>query len=147
MKKIGMIIMCSATLFFSHNPATAQMERSKVDEQYKWNLGDLYENETDWQSSKQDLSDKMDKVSEFKGQLASSAETLLNCLDFTSDFNKEWIRLFMYARMHSDLNTSDPKYQAMTQEVQQIGTRFSSMASFIEPEILKMDALESGGKI
>jgi oligoendopeptidase F len=41
--------------------------------------------------------------------------------------------------MKSDLDTRVSEYQAMRQEMQQIGASFSAQSAFFEPEILKMD--------
>ena len=41
--------------------------------------------------------------------------------------------------MSSDQDTRESKYLAMSQEMGQIGATFAAKASFIEPEILKID--------
>ncbi|MBN1464341.1 oligoendopeptidase F [candidate division KSB1 bacterium] len=138
MNKAGLVMILSS--LFIMEMAGAQMERAAVEEQYKWNLADLYESDDAWRAKKEELEGMFDKVLDFKGKLASSPQTLRQCLDFQSALSKEFVRLFMYARMNSDLDTRDPKFQGMGQEMAQMGTRYSSLSSFIEPEILAMDA-------
>lgn len=132
--------MIFSSLFYMNQMAGAQMERDAVAEKYKWNLADLYDSDDAWKAKKDELEGMFSKVLDFKGTLASSSGALLQCLDFQSHISKEWVRLFMYARMNSDLDTRATKYQGMSQQVQQMGTQFNSLSSFIEPEILAMDA-------
>ncbi|MBN1560497.1 oligoendopeptidase F [candidate division KSB1 bacterium] len=139
MNRLGLIMIFSS-LFYMNQMAGAQMERDAVAEKYKWNLADLYDSDDAWKAKKDELEGMFSKVLDFKGTLASSSGALLQCLDFQSHISKEWVRLFMYARMNSDLDTRATKYQGMSQQVQQMGTQFNSLSSFIEPEILAMDA-------
>lgn len=139
MKKIG-ILMVLTSLFFATSNVKAQKERSEIEDKYKWNLADLYESKEAWEEKKQDISDQLDKVLEYKGKLASSSEILLQCLEFNSNLSKEFNRLFVYTSRLSDLDTRESKPQAMKQEMQQLVTKLGSLNSFIEPEILAMDS-------
>ncbi|HID75172.1 MAG TPA: oligoendopeptidase F, partial [Planctomycetaceae bacterium] len=48
-------------------------------------------------------------------------------------------RLYAYAHMRSDVDTREPEYQGMKQQLQQLVTQYQSKASFIAPEIAAMD--------
>ena len=114
-------------------------ERSEVPIECKWKLEDLYETDQAWNQAKEKLVARFDEVEKYKGRLAESASELLACLEFNSDISKEFGRLFSYASMKSDEDLSDSKYLAMKQEMQQLGTDYSSKSSFITPEIAAMD--------
>ena len=60
-------------------------------------------------------------------------------MDYLSDVRKEAIKLYIYANMHSDLDTRDMKYSGMTQELQQIFSEFSAKSAFIDPELLSVE--------
>ena len=60
-------------------------------------------------------------------------------MEFNSRISREFGRLFCYASMKSDEDTGDSKYLGLKQEMQQLGTDFSSKAAFITPEIAKLD--------
>ena len=64
---------------------------------------------------------------------------LADALETQSSIDKELTRLFVYASMKSDEDTRVSPYQAMQQEMIQLGSVFGTETAFIEPEILKMD--------
>jgi oligoendopeptidase F len=114
-------------------------DRAKVAEEDTWRLEDLYQSEDLWRASKKKFVKDLDSVSQYKGKLTTSAESLFSCLNLNSELSKEFTRLSAYASMKSDQDTRVAHYMGMKQEMAQIGTNFSSITSFIEPELLKMD--------
>ena len=79
-----------------------ERDRSKIPDQYKWNLADIYPNEAAWRAAKDRLQADLPRLQQFKGKLASSASTLADALDTFYGFDKELSRLFVYASMSSD---------------------------------------------
>jgi oligoendopeptidase F len=114
-------------------------ERSEVSTEYKWKLEDLYVTEQVWNQSKEKVVSQFSEIEKYKGKLADSASQLLACLELNSEISKEFGRLFSYASMKSDEDVRDSKNLAMKQELQQIGTDYSSKSAFITPEIAEMD--------
>jgi oligoendopeptidase F len=141
-QKLGglmLMLTLSAAFFQAETVMSQSRERSLVPVQDTWNLGDLYPTDAAWRQAKENLVGRFDQVLQFKGKAASSASTLLACLDFNSNLSKEFGRLRSYASMKSDEDVRMAANLAMTQEVSQIGTDYSSKASFIEPELVRMD--------
>ncbi|MBN2180862.1 MAG: oligoendopeptidase F [Sedimentisphaerales bacterium] len=118
---------------------TQNRERANIAEEYKWKLEDLYATEQAWKDSKEKLISQFNDIEKYKGKLAASASDLLACLELNSNLSKEFGRLFSYASMKSDEDVRDSKSLAMKQELQQLGTDYSSKAAFITPEIAEMD--------
>lgn len=131
------IIILSFFLTIGINAQT--QDRSEVPEEYTWDLTHLYPTDEAWAESKTKLAAQLEKLTEFKGTLSSSAAQLFACLDFLGSVSKQFSRWGSYAGMKSDQDTRDSKYMAMRQEIQQLGTMFGAKASFIEPEIVAMD--------
>jgi oligoendopeptidase F len=115
-----------------------ERERSRIPDRYKWDLRDIYPSDADWKTAKQAFVSGMGRISGFKGHLSESPEKLLACLETVYELRKEYVRLACYASMQSDLDTRDSTYMAMDQEMGQIGSDFSTLSSFIEPEILEI---------
>ncbi len=104
-----------------------------------WNLQEIYPDDQAWNDAKSQFAEKINKVASFKGTLSQSADKLADALQFQSEITKEFYRLYSYASMKSDQDTRVAKYLSMKQEIGQLGTEYSSMASYIEPEILEID--------
>jgi len=120
--------------------ATAQeRDRAKVAEQYKWDLTPIYASDDAWRAAKEQFATQIPSIARFQGHLADSAATLLQAGDTLMELNKTISRLYVYAALKSDQDTRDPKYQAMKQEMDQLVTELNGKASYIEPEILKID--------
>ena len=114
-------------------------DRSKLPDEYKWDLAPIYPSDQAWRASKEKLASELPTLRKFQGTLASSASRLADALETQSSFDKELSRLFVYASLNSDQDTRVSAYQAMQQEMIQLGSVLGTESAFIEPEILKMD--------
>jgi oligoendopeptidase F len=138
-KVVSVIIMLITFLSLLQTGALSQTrKRSEVPIKETWNLQDIYASDKMWSEAKLKLAAEFDRVLKYKGKLATSS-SLLACLDFHSRLAKELDRLQSYAAMKSDEDTRNSKYLAMRQEVEQLITDYRSKASFIGPEIAKMN--------
>ena len=115
-----------------------ERDRSLIPEKYKWDLADVYPDDESWETAKQELIAALPEITAFAGTLAESPARLLDCLVFTDNLRKDFVRLACYASMKSDVDTREAKYLAMDQEMSQIAADFSARSSFIEPEILRL---------
>ncbi len=127
--------------FSSFAPMTFAQERdrSKIPDQYKWDLTAIYPSDQAWRTAKEQFVAELPKIRELQGTLASSPNRLADALELSSRLEKELNRLFVYAGLISDQDTRVSAYQAMKQEMLQLGARFGAETAFIEPEILKID--------
>jgi oligoendopeptidase F len=116
-----------------------ERDRSKIPDQYKWDLTAIYPSDQAWRTAKDQFVAELPKVRELQGTLASSPKHLADVLELSSHLEKELNRLFVYAGLISDQDTRVSAYQAMKQEMLQLGARFGAETAFIEPEILKID--------
>lgn len=140
MTKLDVVAVLSPVVFFCLSEAVlAQMrERSEIAPAYQWKLEDLYPSDEAWEQAKNELAGRLDEILQYQGKL-SEPGPLLACLTFNSDVSKTFGRLYSYASMKSDEDTRVSKYLALRQTVEQVMTEYGSKASFIEPEIVKLD--------
>ncbi|MGA8311032.1 MAG: oligoendopeptidase F [Terriglobales bacterium] len=116
-----------------------ERDRSKIPDQYKWDLTAIYPSDQAWRAAKDQFVAELPKVRELQGTLGSSPKHLADVLELSSHLEKELNRLFVYAGLISDQDTRVSAYQAMKQEMLQLGAKFGAETAFIEPEILKID--------
>jgi oligoendopeptidase F len=133
----GAVVLFAASTLVSQ--AAQEHDRSKVADEYKWDLTAIYPSDQAWRAAKENFAARLPKLREFQGTLASSPSRLADALESQSSFDKELSRLFVYAGLHSDQDTRVSLYQGMQQEMIQLGSAFGTETAFLEPEILKMD--------
>jgi oligoendopeptidase F len=134
-----LVVALASTALFSFTARAQDKDRSQIPDQYKWNLADIYPTDEAWQQAKSHLVAEIPKIQQFKGTLGQSPQQMLAALDFINNLNKEFSRIYVYASMNSDQDTRVSKYQAMKQEMSQLGATFGAAVAFLEPEILKLD--------
>ncbi len=123
----------------SDTMSAQERDRSKIPDQYKWNLADIYPSDAVWKKAKQKLIDALPTIGKYQGTLDSSAQQLLGCLELVTNLNKEFARLYSYASMNLDQDTRTQVYLGLQQEMSQLGAEYGAKVAFIEPEILKID--------
>src|SRR4051812_3567291 len=118
-----------------------ERDRSKIPDEYKWDLGAIYASDQAWREQKEKLASELPQFATFQGTLGSSASKMAEVLELLSRLEKELTRLFLYASLSSDQDTRVSAYQAMEQEMIQLSSALGTEAAFIEPEILQMDSV------
>ncbi len=113
-------------------------DRNKIAARYKWNLSDLYPTTEAWEEEKVSLKKRFEKIPEYKGHLGDSGKTLADALDYIFGVLKDLSKFYSYASMLSDEDTRESKPLAMMQEAQQMYNQFSTVSSYIDPEILSI---------
>ena len=116
-----------------------EQDRSKIPDQYKWDLTKLYSSDQAWRDAKNQLAAELPKMAQFKGTLSRSPQRLADALEMESTLEKEFYRLSTYAGLISDQDTRVSVYQGMQQEITQLGATFGADTAFIEPEILTIE--------
>src|SRR5262245_3334432 len=109
-----------------------ERDRSRIDDQYKWNLAEVYPDIPSWRAEKDRITLALSSIRAFAGRLGSSADTLASALDTINDLEKQLYRLYVYASMLSDQDTRESGPQGMTQEMQLLAAEFNAQASYLE---------------
>ncbi len=131
------ILSLSLAFFLAGSTTTiwAQKERSEIDDQYKWNVYDLYSSEQAWNQSLAELVKRSEQVTSFKGTLGLSAQNLLKYLQFSDEMMKEASRLSLFASLKADADVRDAENQSRQKEVRQFFVEYGQKASFVSPEL------------
>lgn len=130
-----------AQLFASHAaPASPQeRDRSKIPDQFKWDLTALYPSDLEWRAAKEKMLAQLPALRDWQGKLATSSAVLADALESQSRLERELTRLYLYAMLSSDEDTRESVRMGMKQEMIQIASHFGEAIAYLEPEILKMD--------
>ena len=110
-------------------------ERQEIDDEYKWDLEEMFSSEEQWNETFEKVSNKIEKFEDYKGRVTESEETLLEILNLHEEIKRKIKDLASYAQMRYDQDTRNQEYQALKSKASSLSSEFSSATSFIEPEI------------
>lgn len=110
-------------------------EREEVEPDYKWDLSNVFDSDQEWEDEFEKVESKLGKFEEFEGRVLENGNTLLEVLQLREEVFRKVDVLFSYARMRSDEDTRNQKYQAMSSRARGLHSKAKSAASFIEPEL------------
>ena len=119
--------------------AAQQRDRGQIPDKYKWDLTPVYPTEAAWRAAKDALQARIPGFGRFRGRLAASPATLADGLDELFALSKDAARLDTYASMLADQDTRDAGHQGMRQEMVQLAASLAAEASFVAPEVLRID--------
>ena len=112
-------------------------KRSEVSVDNSWNLEDIFPNQKAWDKSYEDLKKDLKLVSEYEGKLGSTQQ-IKSIFELEDRLGQSIERLYVYANLHHDEETTDPTYQALLEKVKKLSVEAGESLSFITPEILSL---------
>ncbi|MHA6251705.1 oligoendopeptidase F [Oceanobacillus sp. CAU 1775] len=120
--------------------ATKELKaRKDVPEDLTWRLEDIFASDEAWEEELKQLQEDIPQVAEFQGKLAESADTLFALLKKQDEISGRLGKLYTYARMRYDQDTTNGFYQGLNAQADTVLTKASSAMSYIVPEILAME--------
>ena len=113
-------------------------EREEINQEYKWDLTHIYQNDEEWEKEFKSVSEKVSGYQKFEGKLAESSEILLACLRFDEGINIKLDQLHLYAMLSKDSDMRVGKYHSMDDRIKSLYSKVGAASSFIRPELLKI---------
>lgn len=110
------------------------MERSKVDEKFKWSITDLFENDEEWQKAYDKVENDLLRFEEFKKGL--TVGKLCDCLKLRDEIMLLGEQVCVYAGLRANEDSTNSFYQGLDSKSDRLITLMGSATAFIEPEIL-----------
>jgi oligoendopeptidase F len=127
----------------SHNGGfiimTKNSVRDTVPVHAKWKLEDLFPTHEHWEKEFNELSSKLPSFSAYEGNLSSNSDILFQCLKADEELSLSLERLYVYASMRKDEDTTHTFHQGLMERVTSLYSQVSGVLSFIQPEILSMN--------
>ncbi len=82
------------------------------------------------------------KAESYKGTLANGGRCTLQALTYRDTLSERLRRLYTYAHLKTDQDTTNSFYQAMDSRVKSLYVKVSTALSFFLPELLSIDEAE-----
>lgn len=110
--------------------------RSEVEEQAKWNLKAMYQNEEAVNKDIEQLKQYHKDLLSFKGKIMESNETLKKFYQVYINYDKVLSNLYTYSHMLCDEDTTDSNHQAFKMKIDKLVEDLGAELSFISPEMM-----------
>ncbi|MBR7798326.1 MAG: oligoendopeptidase F [Bacillota bacterium] len=114
-------------------------KREELPEESTWKLEDIFETNDAWEQEWKSLQQAIPQIEAYQGKLAESPAKLLELLQLQDKLSERLGKLYTYAHMRYDQDTTNGMYQRLNAQAESILTSASSSMSFIVPEILAID--------
>ena len=116
------------------------MERSTIENKFKWTIDEMYPNEESIEKDIQKVKELIEEVKKYKGILADSEENLFKALNISEETSRILQNLYVYTHMKSHEDTRINKNQGNATKTDMLSTELSMATSYMVPEIIAMDS-------
>ena len=116
--------------------AQAIAKRSEIPAEKRWATEDLYVSDAAWEADLAEVTALVDEAAKYQGHLGDSAQMLLAFLDYQDALEIRVEKVYMYAHLNSDVDTTNMTYQSMMMKARMLLAKTSEELSFATPEIM-----------
>lgn len=110
-----------------------------MDNEYKWNLKDIFENESELEIAKQEIYNLLKQIEQYKGSLNESSNKIYKCYNLYEKMLEIYEKFYAYCMFKYHQNMADSKNTEIYKMAEKVGTDISTTTSFIVPEITNID--------
>lgn len=118
---------------------TELITRQEVPVEKTWRLEDIFATDKVWDEEFAAVSALVEEATKFSGHLGESSDTVLQALQTRDEIYERAMKLYTYAHMRYDQDTTNSFYQGMNGRIQSLVATLSSALSYITPELLALD--------
>ncbi|MEM4213290.1 MAG: oligoendopeptidase F, partial [Thermoplasmatales archaeon] len=109
--------------------------RDEIPAEHKWDLTPLFVSDSDWEQLYLNIEKSLSEYKQYEGKLAESFDIFLQVIEFDLHIARNIDRLYTYAHLKSDEDTTNQNAQGMLQKAHSIAQRAAEASSYIVPEI------------
>ena len=118
-----------------------ELTRETVDPRYTWDLTRIYASDEAWEEAFAAVKAQAEAFAKRAGTLSHGREAVLDALTAMMRMDETFFALHAYAMMKNNEDSTNAKYQAMSDRAGTLAGVVAAACSFMEPELL---ALEEG---
>lgn len=112
-------------------------KREEIQEIDKWSVNEVYPSDEAWEKEYKELQQEAPKLKEFQGKL-KNGEVLIEYLDLNEKISRKAEKIYVYAHLKSDEDTSNPKYQSMMNKIDAYMAEYATYSAYFVPELLTL---------
>ena len=113
-----------------------QKKRSEIEVKDTWDLQAIYKNLNEFDKDYNYLENNIKDLEKYKNHLLDDAKTLLEFLENSDKLERILYKLYYYAHLNYDVDTTNSSSLELTEKVIKLMTSYSEVLSFVDPELL-----------
>ena len=127
----------AALMLFACTPAAFASEEEELP--VAWDLSEVYPDTDAWQADYDRVMELLDSYEEYRGTL-DSAENIYEFLDFSymSELTELQNKLYMYAELGYYLDPTDPVFNGLLAQLEDMSIQESIVGAYADPEIYEL---------
>jgi oligoendopeptidase F len=118
--------------------AETRKKRSEIAAQDTWDAQSIYRDDVAWEADFAVVEAELPKLSQRAGTLGQSGEKLHEVLTARDEVGDRLERLSVYGSMVHDVDTADPRGQALSSRIDGLWSRFGAATAYVAPEMLQV---------
>lgn len=116
-----------------------QKLRSEIDNNFKWDLTLIYKNDKEFLDELDKLKKESLNIKKYEDKFMLSADSLYEFLKYSCDLSMNLEKLYSYAHLKLDEDTTNTTYQTYYGLVCNLYSDYTDISSFVIPNMLKYD--------
>lgn len=102
-----------------------------------WDLTTIFKEDKDWYDSFDKANTKINEIEKYKNKIAENVDIFREFLSKKEEIELFIEKLYMYAHLNYDVDTSVAKYQEMFSKIQNLYSTYSQKSSYINTEYIE----------
>lgn len=119
--------------------------RNEISPEDTWRLEDIFPSDDEWNKEYNEVQQLIPDAGKYQDRLGESAETLYAALQFQDHLLSRLGKLYTYAHMRYDQDTTNSFYQGMDDKIKNLYSEAASALAYIVPELLAEDEEKIAG--
>lgn len=117
-------------------------KRTEVPEELKWDLIRVFSSDNDWEQEYTLIKKEVQDLSKLKKDFTKDGHYLYDGLTKILEVGRRLEKVYVYATMSSDVDSSDSHYLGYVAQAQTLASQFEAATSFMNPSILELSQAE-----
>jgi oligoendopeptidase F len=114
--------------------------RAEIPAKYKWNAASVFASDDAWNAATDELLVKLNELTKLAGKVGESATSIADALDARYALFEDAGKVIVYAAIAQSVDNADDSGNRMLGKMQSVVGQVYAGVSFIEPELLQIDA-------
>ncbi len=116
-----------------------QVKREEIEDKYKWDLTTIYKSDEAFLEDYDKVSKELKNIAKYKGSITKDANSLLTFLKYSDDLERKLYKLYFYAHLSNDQDTTNTKYQDYYGKASNLFAEYEELTAYINPELMSVD--------